>query len=282
MLKKHLAACLVATAFVAVPALAQTSNPTSSGATDRPTASGSGSATTGSPAMQPNASGNVPAGSTGTSSTMSSPTTGAAPSGSPATSTAGSSTGAATGSAQSSMAQPGAQGGFMTQLQPSQMMASSLIGTTIVGSNNESIGDVNDVVLDRSGRAMAVVIGVGGFLGIGEKDVAVPFSELEFGAAPMTAGAQGTMSAPAATDSAVNATGSTGSSAASNRATATTGNTGSGDPNTNAATDGRASVPDRIVLKMTKDELKAAPGFRSNNSRQNSDATGAAPATQKQ
>ena len=60
------------------------------------------------------------------------------------------------------------------------MLASKLIGTTVVSQDNETIGDVNDVLFDRGGQVMAAVIGVGGFLGIGEKDVAVPFQQLEF------------------------------------------------------------------------------------------------------
>ncbi len=70
-------------------------------------------------------------------------------------------------------------GNFVTQQQQGQWLASKLIGTQVVSANNETIGDVNDVVLDRSGTAQAVVVGVGGFLGIGEKDVAVPFKELK-------------------------------------------------------------------------------------------------------
>jgi hypothetical protein len=42
-----------------------------------------------------------------------------------------------------------------------------------MGSNNEKIGDVNDILFDRNGKVMAYVIGVGGFLGIGQKDVAL-------------------------------------------------------------------------------------------------------------
>lgn len=59
-----------------------------------------------------------------------------------------------------------------------QILASSLLGKTVYsdkGVNAESIGDVNDVVMSRDGRAEAIVIGVGGFLGLGEKDVAVSF-----------------------------------------------------------------------------------------------------------
>lgn len=51
---------------------------------------------------------------------------------------------------------------------------------TAMMDNLDSVGDVNDVVMGRGGQAEAVVIGVGGFLGIGEKNVAVDFSKLSW------------------------------------------------------------------------------------------------------
>ena len=69
---------------------------------------------------------------------------------------------------------------FVQQQMPDQMLASGLIGATVRGSANETIGEIDDVILDRDGRAQAVVIGVGGFLGIGEKNVAVNYAELEW------------------------------------------------------------------------------------------------------
>ena len=48
------------------------------------------------------------------------------------------------------------------------------------GPNNERIGDINEVLVDRNGKVDAIVIGAGGFLGIGEKDVALPFSQVKF------------------------------------------------------------------------------------------------------
>ncbi len=54
-----------------------------------------------------------------------------------------------------------------------QWLASKFIGTDVVGSNNEKIGDVDDVLFDKSGKILAYVVGVGGFLGIGAKDVAL-------------------------------------------------------------------------------------------------------------
>jgi putative membrane protein len=62
-----------------------------------------------------------------------------------------------------------------------QMLASDLRGTRVYGANNENVGDINDVLIDHNGRVSALIVGVGGFLGIGEKNVAVPFDALEFG-----------------------------------------------------------------------------------------------------
>ena len=46
--------------------------------------------------------------------------------------------------------------------------------------NNKKIGDINEILLDKTGNVEAVVIGVGGFLGIGAKEVALPFKSLEW------------------------------------------------------------------------------------------------------
>ena len=51
--------------------------------------------------------------------------------------------------------------------------ASKLMGLDVYNENNEKLGDVNEIILDKSGKVTAVVIGVGGFLGMGEHDVAV-------------------------------------------------------------------------------------------------------------
>jgi PRC-barrel domain protein len=58
--------------------------------------------------------------------------------------------------------------------------ASKLIGQTIRNAANESIGDINDLIVDTSGKVSAVIVGVGGFLGIGEKNVSLPFEKLSF------------------------------------------------------------------------------------------------------
>src|SRR3954451_15261286 len=85
-----------------------------------------------------------------------------------------------------SNAPSGMSGQFITQQSPSQWRASKLVGVDVYGTDNAKIGDIREVLLNRNGAAEAVVIGVGGFLGIGEKDVAVPFSAVEWVTDPRT------------------------------------------------------------------------------------------------
>jgi sporulation protein YlmC with PRC-barrel domain len=59
-----------------------------------------------------------------------------------------------------------------------EMRASKLIGTSVVNAANETVGDINEIVLDDQGRVAAVIIGVGGFLGMGEHEVALSFDSL--------------------------------------------------------------------------------------------------------
>jgi len=230
MLKKHMAACLVAT-FFAAPAFAQTSTAPTSGATDRPAATGSGSTTSGSPAMQP--------GNTGSSMNSSSMDT----------------------SKSTTMAQSGTtQGQFMTHMQADQMMASDLIGTKVISANNESIGDINDVIVDRNGQAVAAVVGVGGFLGIGEKDVAVPFNSLEFATREQVNAmnnANASTNAASTTGSTAPNTAATNNSAMNNNAVNATGSTTTAGTSASS----RDNEPERVILRMTKAELQAAPKF---------------------
>jgi sporulation protein YlmC with PRC-barrel domain len=62
--------------------------------------------------------------------------------------------------------------------QASEMRASKLIGTKVVNAANETVGDVNEIVLTKDGKVAAVVLGVGGFLGMGEREVAVNFDSV--------------------------------------------------------------------------------------------------------
>jgi sporulation protein YlmC with PRC-barrel domain len=62
--------------------------------------------------------------------------------------------------------------------QPNEMRASKLIGTKVSNNANETIGDVNELIIDKDGKVAAVVVGVGGFLGMGEREVALDFKSL--------------------------------------------------------------------------------------------------------
>jgi sporulation protein YlmC with PRC-barrel domain len=64
-------------------------------------------------------------------------------------------------------------------IQPSQMRASKMIGSTVYDVQNRDIGSVKDVIFDRNGRVAAVVVDVGAFLGIGGKDVALRLSQIK-------------------------------------------------------------------------------------------------------
>ncbi len=82
--------------------------------------------------------------------------------------------------------QGGGAPAFVTVQPEGRSLASRLIGHAVVNEPGERIGDINDLLFDKSGRIANVVIGIGGFLGIGEKNVAVPFATLS-----IVAGADG-------------------------------------------------------------------------------------------
>lgn len=65
----------------------------------------------------------------------------------------------------------------------SPVKASSMIGTDVVNPKGENLGDVKEVVIDpRSGKVAYAVVSFGGFLGMGEKLFAIPFSAFAFDA----------------------------------------------------------------------------------------------------
>lgn len=54
----------------------------------------------------------------------------------------------------------------------------SIMKSTVKNAGGETVGTINDVLLDRSGKVTHYVVGIGGFLGIGERSVALPFDEI--------------------------------------------------------------------------------------------------------
>src|SRR5690606_24056135 len=71
-----------------------------------------------------------------------------------------------------------AGGTFATAQSADDWRSSRLVGMAVYNAANERVGDINELVLNSNGQIEHVVIGVGGFLGIGEKLVAVSFSDL--------------------------------------------------------------------------------------------------------
>ena len=175
---------------------------------------------------------------------------------------------------------------------PNQMMASEVRGTRVYGANNENVGDINDILIDEQGDVIALVVGVGGFLGIGQKDVAIPFKAFEFVAegqagASRTSSTTTTTSAPPASTAPRSGTGTASAPArtepgatTSTSAPATTGSTPDTRMTTTTSTQSTSGVLklDRIVLRgMTKADLEAAPEFKKTASRGGGD-TRSAPA----
>ena len=62
---------------------------------------------------------------------------------------------------------------FVPSQKPDQFLASKFNGTDVVGSDDQKVGDVSDILFDKTGKIEAYVVAVGGFLGMGAKDVAL-------------------------------------------------------------------------------------------------------------
>lgn len=147
---------------------------------------------------------------------------------------------------------PGGSMNFMAQQDANQWRADKMIGLNVYDPQNNKVGDIKDILLDRSGQAEAVVIGVGGFLGMGEKNVAVPYNALQW-----------RMESPR-------------SASAGTTTTTSSGGTATGTNTTTAATTGSGAnreVPDHAVINMTKDQFNTAPNFQYASSAGSSNTT---------
>ena len=120
---------------------------------------------------------------------------------------------------------------------------SKLVGLSVYNDSNQSLGSINDLLTDKNGDIKAVVIGVGGFLGVGEHLVVVAFDKVKF------------------VDEPIAYTGASG-------APATGGARPSSTTTTGAATAAPAAIkknpwyPDHAMLSATKDQLKSMPEFK--------------------
>ncbi len=71
-----------------------------------------------------------------------------------------------------------------TQQQTNQWRGSQLIGLDVYNNSNENIGDINDVILAKDGKIELIVVGVGGWLGMGQHDVALRWDQVRFSDQP--------------------------------------------------------------------------------------------------
>jgi sporulation protein YlmC with PRC-barrel domain len=128
-----------------------------------------------------------------------------------------------------------------------QWRSSKLIGVNVYNDNNEKIGDIQELIVDKSGKVDEVVLGVGGFLGMGEHYVAVPMEKLKWVNEPVRTSS--TTTAP-----------KDKSTAAANNAGTTTGEANRANRTERAADE--KWYPDHAVYNATKDQLKAMPQFK--------------------
>ena len=68
---------------------------------------------------------------------------------------------------------------FVASQKPDQWLATKFKGTDVVGADNQKIGDVSDILFDKTGKIDAFVVSVGGFLGMGSKEVALAPSSFD-------------------------------------------------------------------------------------------------------
>ena len=130
----------------------------------------------------------------------------------------------------------------MTEQKMGQWLASKMPGVDVYNAGAEKIGDISDMLLDKDGKVEAVIISVGGFLGIGKHDVAVPINEVKWVEEAPRAAAPPNPPTP---------TSPTTSTAPRTEPT-TTG----------TVPEGPRAYPYRAIVNMTAEQLKAAPAFK--------------------
>lgn len=107
---------------------------------------------------------------------------------------------------------------------------SKLIGLNVYNTQNEKIGSIKELMVSKDGALASAVIAVGGFLGVGERDVAVKFSDLKWADQP--------------------ASSTTGA-----------GLEGLSGSKNNANANKTRTYPDHAIFSASKDQLNAMPQF---------------------
>ncbi|BAL74878.1 PRC-barrel domain-containing protein [Bradyrhizobium cosmicum] len=142
-------------------------------------------------------------------------------------------------------AAPAATATTTTTTASGQWRTSKMDGLKVYNDANENIGSINDLLMEKNGDIKIAVIGVGGFLGLGEHLVAVPYEKLKF--VNEAVAYTGTGAKPAATTT-------TGAATGTEKTTTTTTAT--------TASSTSKWYPDHAVFNASKDELKNMPEFK--------------------
>jgi hypothetical protein len=122
--------------------------------------------------------------------------------------------------------------------------SSKLIGVNIYNEQNDKLGDINEIVLDPTGKVTGYVVGVGGFLGMGEHDILVEPTKIKLVNEPVRNAAAAPATAPAGTADTPSNTRNVSNTSGAARAA------------------NEQWYPDHGVLSATKDQLKAMPQFK--------------------
>ncbi len=134
-----------------------------------------------------------------------------------------------------------------TQSHQGLWRASKLVGVSVYNDNNESLGSINDLIVDNSGSIKNAVIGVGGFLGVGERYISVSFDKLKWSNDPVKTAA---------------ATPPAGGMDSQR----TVGAAPTAPPSSTSAAPAKSNAdnwyPDHAVLNASKDDVKAMPEFK--------------------
>jgi sporulation protein YlmC with PRC-barrel domain len=147
-------------------------------------------------------------------------------------------------SAQTATTKTDATNASATMHTEGEWRASKLVGVNVYNEANEKIGDINEVILDKSGKVANVILGVGGFLGMGEHYVAVAFDKLKWVNEPP----RSTTAHTASDGTVVDGTARTTTGAATSTTTTRSAN--------------ENWYPDHAVYNATKDQLMALPQFK--------------------
>jgi sporulation protein YlmC with PRC-barrel domain len=122
---------------------------------------------------------------------------------------------------------------------------SKVIGLNVYNDQNQNVGSINDLLVDKTGAVKGAVLSVGGFLGMGSRYIAIPYEKLKFSEEPVPSTGAGASNAPTKPSSST----TTGSAA---------------NPPAKSASTSKPNpwYPDHAVFNATKDELQKMPEFK--------------------